>query len=201
MVAAVCGGGSRRSWLAVTWIVHLPTNLLWDWRQGPGRSSERSHLREMVPTLPGEALVVADIGFGGFDLLWHLTRSGVGFLIRCASNTTLLTEFARYQIERRGPVSYVYLWPTHRRSHPPLKLRLIVLKRKGERVYLLTNVTDSQRLSRSMALEFCAARWDIEVEYRSLKQTMGRRKVLAKTPEAGAMELAGNILALAVLML
>jgi hypothetical protein len=80
-------------------------------------------------------------------------------------------------------------------------LRLIVLKRRGQRVYLLTNVSDSTRLSRSMASDLYAARWGIEVGYRSLKQTLGRRKVLARTPQAGAMELAGNILALALLML
>ena len=82
-----------------------------------------------------------------------------------------------------------------------MRLRLIVLKRGGQRVYLLTNVLDSTHLSRPMASKFYAARWGIETEYRALKQTMGRRKVLAKTPEPGAAELAGNILALAMLVL
>ena len=65
----------------------------------------------------------------------------------------------------------------------------------------LTNVSDSTRLSRSIASDLYAARWGIEVGYRSLKQTLGRRKVLARTPQVGAMELAGNILALGLLML
>ena len=33
----------------VTWITPLPSNVLWDWRQGPGTSSERAHLRERLP--------------------------------------------------------------------------------------------------------------------------------------------------------
>ena len=41
----------------------------------------------------------------------------------------------------------------------------------------------------------------IEVEYRGLKQTLGRGKVLAKTPEPGEMELAANMLAMALLLL
>ena len=41
----------------------------------------------------------------------------------------------------------------------------------------------------------------VPASYRALKQTMGRRKVLAKTPTPGAMELAGNVLALAMLVL
>jgi hypothetical protein len=185
----------------VTWVTHLPSNLLWDWRQGPGTSSERAHLREMLPTLPASTLLVADVGFCGFDLLWTLWCSGVHFLVRCASNTTLLTDRSRSQIERKGQHCYLYLWPQQNAGLPPLRLRVIVLKSRGRRVYLLTNVVDSTRLSRPMAGELYRARWGIEVGYRSLKQTMGRCKVLARTPEAGASELSGSILALGLLML
>ena len=68
-------------------------------------------------------------------------------------------------------------------------------------MYLLTNVLETPRLSRSMAGELYSARWGIELAFRGLKQTLARRKVLARTPEIGAMELAGNILALALLLL
>ena len=78
---------------------------------------------------------------------------------------------------------------------------MIVLKRDGKRVYLLTHVLESPRLSRSMAGELYRARWGIEVAFRGLKQTLARRQVLARTPEIGAMELAANILALALLLL
>jgi hypothetical protein len=185
----------------ITWITHLTTNLIWDWRQGPGNSAERTHLRKMIPSLPKPVLLVADAGFGGFDLLWRLSRAGIDFLIRCGGNTTLLVEGAFQQIVREGGQLYVYLWPKNRRRRKPLRLRLIVLKRGGKRVYLLTSVLDSTRLSRPMASKIYAARWGLETEYRAMKQTMGRRKVLAKTPGPGAMELAGNILALALLVL
>ena len=185
----------------ITRLIHLPTKMMWDWRQGPGNSSERTHLREMIPSLPASSLLVADTGFGSFDLLWQLSDAKVKFLIRCAGSTTLLVEETRQRIERRGECRYVCLWPKNRRRHKPLRLRLIVLKRGGKRVYLLTNVLESPRLSRSMAGELYRARWGIEVEFRGLKQTLARRKVLARTPEVGAMELAANILALALLLL
>ena len=185
----------------ITWITHLPTNLIWDWRQGPGNSAERVHLRQMIASLPKPLLLVADAGFGGFDLLSSLSRAGIEFLIRCGTNTSLLVEGAFQQIVREGGQQYVYLWPERCRHQKPLRLRLMVLKRGGQRVFLLTNVLESTRLSRPMASKIYAARWGIETEYRALKQTMGRRKVLAKTPEPGAMELAGNILALAMLVL
>ena len=185
----------------VTCMVHLPSRVIWDWRQGPGDSSERAHLRDMIPGLPADVLLVADIGFGGFPLLRDLNEAGVSFLIRCASNTTLLVAETRQRIERRGGCRYVYLWPLNHRRQSPLRLRLIVLKSGGRRVYLLTNVMESTRLSRPMAGELYAARWGIEIHYRSLKQTMEHRKLLARNPRAGAMELAGNILALILLML
>lgn len=185
----------------VTCVIHLPSRVIWDWRQGPGDSSERAHLREMIPGLPAHVLLVADIGFGGFALLRDLAQAGVSFLIRCASNTTLLVEGTRQQIERRGEHRYVYLWPVKQRRQPPVRLRLIVLKSGGRRVYLLTNVMESARLSRPMAGTLYRARWGVEVSYRSLKQTMEHRKLLARDPQAGAMELAGNILALTLLML
>ncbi len=113
----------------MTWLVHLPTLLLWDWRQGPGTASERDHLRQMQATLPPQALIVAHGGFGGFDFLSDLDQAGVAFLVRCVGNTTLKTELTDTQIERRANVDDVFLWPGNRRGQRPLRLRLIVLKR------------------------------------------------------------------------
>jgi len=185
----------------VTWLIQLPSALIWDWRQGPGTSGERTHLRQMLCDLPAGTLLVADAGFVGFDLLWKLVQAGVDVLVRCASGTTLLTDAPPAQIETRGEHGTVYLWPKKRRRQLPLRLRLIVLKRGGKRVYLLTNVRESTRLSRKTAGELYAARWGVETSYRALKQTLDRRRVLAKTPDIGELELAANILALAMLLL
>jgi hypothetical protein len=185
----------------VTWLIHLPTGLVWDWRQGPGNSSERRHLAHMIDDLPRQTLLVADAGYVGFDLMRRLAESGADFLIRCGSNVRLLVEDTRQQIERDGQSQRVYLWPMNRRYAPPLVLRLIVLKRNGKRVYLLTTVREVARLSRQMASQIYAARWSIEVGFRSLKRTLGHYRVRSKTPAAGAMELAAYVLALAMLML
>jgi hypothetical protein len=197
-----CGRDKTHPQWWVTWAIHLPTSMIWEWRLGSGDSSERDHLRAMLPTLPPGSLVVADIGFGGLNLLRELTQAGVCFVIRCGSNTTLLVDKTRQEIERAGGCRYVHLWPRRgRKSRHPLRLRLIVVKERGRRMYLLTNVMEPARLSRPMAAELYHARWGIEVEYRGLKQTMARRKILARTPEPGEMEAAGAILAMALLLL
>jgi hypothetical protein len=47
----------------VTALVHLTTGIPWAWWLGRGNASEHDHLRRMIPTLPGRALVVADAGY------------------------------------------------------------------------------------------------------------------------------------------
>jgi hypothetical protein len=106
----------------VTTRIHLPSRLLWSWRQGDGKSSERGHLRQ------------------------------------------------------------------------------IHLKRRGKSIYLLTNVLETTRLPARLAGELYAARWGVEVNFRGLKQTLERRRLLARTPDIGALELAGNLVALGLLL-
>jgi hypothetical protein len=185
----------------MTWLVHLPSLQLWDWRQGPGTSSERGHLLEMLGGLLARALIVADAGYVGFEFLSRIGESGRHFLIRCGSNVRLLVEGELRSIDELHDRHGVYVWPAEHGDRPPLRVRVIVLKRGGKRVYLLTNVLEPARLSRAMASDIYSARWGIEVNYRGFKQTMERSKVRSKTPAPGAMELAGNILAMALLRL
>ena len=158
----------------VTLLMHLRTGLLWDWRAGGGRDGERAHLGDMLKDLPASTLLVADAGFVGFDLLNDLHARGAKFLIRCCSNVTLLTEHVERRIDRRPTGTFVFLWPAGRRNQPPLILRLIVLKRRGRQVYLMTNELEPTRLSRRMACELYAARWGIEVGYALLARNVSR---------------------------
>ena len=192
--------GSGPQWW-VTTLIHLPSRVLWDWRQGPGTASERGHLRQMLGRLPTGTLLLADAGFTGFALLGCLQRRGIDFLIRCGAHVHLLRDDSRAR-RAAGPEEsqWVYLWPQRCRRQRPLRLRLIVLKRGRRRMYLLTNVLEPTRLPRRVAAELYAARWGIEVNYRSLKQTLERRQLQARTPAAGHWELAGNLLALALLL-
>ncbi len=188
---------------ALTALIHLPSRILWDWRQGPGTASERGHLRAMLADLPAPTLLLADAGFTGFDLLGAMQSQGLHFLVRCGANVRLLfRDEALLEIEPgRGGDARVLLWPQDRRHEPPLELRLIVVARRARRMYLLTNVLKRERLPRKQAAHLYGARWGIELKYRDLKQTLGRRKLLADSPEMSAWELAGSVLALALLLM
>lgn len=175
-------------------LVHLGSMLPWDFGIGGARESERSILRRLVGRLPEDALLVADAGYTGFDLLSELRASGVSFLIRVGRGARLLTELGDH---RREGKNIVYLWPDAARDRPPLRLRLIQVGG----VYLITDVTDPRRLSKRLASELYRRRWGLEVAFRSLKQTLERRKVRSCAAPNAMRELAWSIVGLWTLTL
>ena len=171
--------------LLLTTVYHIATGVVWSWRRGGSEDSERAQLRDMLCELPGNTLLVADAGFVGYDIMQLLKKEGHSFVIRVGSNMTLLQKLG-YACETHK--STVYLWPGNRRKLPPLTLRWVLLERDGKKMALLTNV-DRTRLSDNEIAMIYAQRWGIEVMYRSLKQTMGKRSLRSGTPERAKVEL------------
>src|SRR5262249_49801414 len=98
--------------LWVTALVHLPTGLVWSWWLGKADASERTHLERLLPTLPPQALVIADAGYQGFELASAMIRRGGDFLIRVSTQTTLHTAQATPPDAWRDGA--VVLWPGRR---------------------------------------------------------------------------------------
>lgn len=182
---------SPQMWLTLLW--DAATGLPWNWRTGPSDSSEREHLREMLPKLPRNTLITADAGFVGYDFWKSILDEGLSFVIRVGSNVKLIRGlgYAR-QYEHT-----VYLWPERamKKKQPPLALRLIVLHDGKEPVYLVTNLTKSQ-LSDRQAGQVYELRWGIEVFFRTFKQTFKRRKLCSRTPDYAELELDWALLSL-----
>jgi hypothetical protein len=183
--------------LLVTCLFHIGTGLLWDFcGDGLKGSSERGQLGRMQPTLPAHAMLLADAGFTGYDLLKSLLDGGRHFVIRVGSNVRLLKKLG-YRVREHGQV--VYLWPEqkqgrtgrHGRRLPrdlskvsvPLVLRLITLvDERGRKMALLTDVLDRRKLSDASAARMYALRWGVEVAWRGLKQTLGRSRLHSASP-------------------
>jgi hypothetical protein len=177
----------------LTTMRHMGLGLPWDFRLGPGTDSERRHLEEMLPSLPKKSMIVADAGFCGYELCQRTVRAGHSFVLRVGGNVTLLTELGFHFQERDG---LVYLWPTKLRDQPPLALRLIKLVHKQQTIFLLTNLLDEEELSTKDAASIYKSRWEIEVFYRSYKQTLDRHTLLSRTPENCLLETTWVLLAL-----
>lgn len=163
----------------LTTLWHMGLGLPWDFRVGPGTDSERRHLEDMLDDVPPNSLIAADAGFVGYGVCQRVLKAGHSFLLRVGSNITLLRGLGWEHEQRDG---LVYLWPLAHRDSPPLVLRLIVLQRGKQKIYLLTNVLDPEQLSDEDAGMLYEMRWGVEVFYRSYKQTLSRRRLLSRTP-------------------
>ena len=174
----------------LTTLFHVGTGLVWDFRRGDARASERAHLLAMLPALPRRrCLLLADAGFTGYDLLAALRGTGRSFVIRVGRNVRLLRKLGWVADEHDG---VVYLWPAKARDRrdPPLVLRLVTLTDgRNRRTHLLTDVLDRAALPDAAVGALYRRRWGVELLYRSLKQTMGRRRLLCGSPAAATAEL------------
>jgi hypothetical protein len=183
-------GGKRKSGpqqLLVT-LMHVGTGLPWSWRRGPATASERGLLLEQLHVLPAGVLLLMDAGFTGYDFLSTLRQAGHEVLVRAGANLTLLKKL-KWAVEERGDL--VYLWPeaAQGKKCPPLVLRrIVVIDGRNRRMCLLTSVEEAQ-MSVGEAVELYRQRWGIEVLYRGLKQTLGRRKMLSDAPHHAQVEL------------
>jgi len=148
---------SPQLWLTLLW--HVGSGLPWAWRTGPSGASERAHLADMLPELPAQALLVADAGFGGYELWQTLLTTGHHFVIRVGANVRLLRHLGWV----REHAQVVYLWPdaAARKQQPPLVLRLVVVQDGKQPVYLVTNLAKTHLSDRQVATIY-GARWGVE---------------------------------------
>jgi hypothetical protein len=187
-----CAGKERTApQLFLTTLWHMGLGVPWDYRIGPGTSSERRHLEAMAADLPANALIVADAGFVGFDLCRRIEAAGQRFLLRVGANVHLLRKLG-YAFHENGAT--VYLWPSGQQHEPPLVMRRIVVRDGQRRMHLLTNVLEATALTDSSAAALYRMRWGVEVFYRSCKQTLEKRKLQSRTPKAAEIELHGAVL-------
>lgn len=190
------GGIGPQAWLTMT--LHLATGLCWSWKIGKANSDERGHLGRMLDGLPGNALLVADAGYTGYELWKRLTDSGRSILIRVGANVRLLRDLGCEVKEHEG---VVYLWPQRRRQagEPPLVLRLIRLHDGRKEVVLITDVLDDSRLTDKQAAGFYRLRWGLELWFRAMKQTLDRREMRSDAPVQAALELRWSVVGLSLL--
>jgi hypothetical protein len=188
------GKGKTTPQQLVTVLFHVATGLLWAWRRGRGDAAERTHLREMIDLLPARTLLLADAGYTGYELLKSLQAAGHDFIVRVGANVKLLRQLG-YAMKEHADT--VYLWPQARQKHDlPLTLRLVRVTKQGQAAYLLTSVREKSRLTDLAVGQLYRQRWGVEVAYRSLKQTLGGRKMRSGSPRGAERELDWMLLGL-----
>jgi Transposase DDE domain len=186
-------------WITLLW--HMGLRMPWSWKTGPSYSSERDHFRQMLveQKFPKNTMFCADAGFTGYDLWKEMIDAGHSFLIRVGANVTLLRKLG-YVREKEG---VVYFWPkgAARKQQPPLVLRLLHLQVGRCTMSLVTNVLDDKKLGDKEAIRLYRLRWGVELQFRTVKQTFGRRKLRSRTAARAYVELDWSLLGLWMIQL
>jgi hypothetical protein len=184
----------------VTALVHLSLGLLWSWRLGTSAASEREHLVRLLSTLPRLALLVADAGFLGYELMEKLLANNVNFLIRLSSGAPLYAA-ERLRLSRDGD-AVVYYWPqwAQKEGKKPLPVRVLRIRGRNGDVWLMTNVFDQAKLSRKSASTFYRWRWRNEGLFRTYKRTLGKLKLMTRGVALIHREAEGSLLAVQLLL-
>lgn len=200
------GLNGRHGQMPQAWITTLRhvSGLTWGWIVDRGDASERNHLRLMLSWLPFKTLIVTDAGYTGFDLWMAILDAKHNFLCRVGANARLIHKLAdacHMQAFIRPGTNILYLWPQDQQKSRclPIVLRLIVSHNGKHPVYLVTSVLDSNLLSDQQAIRIYAGRWQVELWFRSLKQTMGAGKLCSQNPQQAQIEFSFAAMALAVL--
>jgi hypothetical protein len=190
--------GTPQLW--VTAVLHLGLGVLWSWRLGTGNANEREHLRLLLNTLPRGALLVADAGYVGYELMASLHAAGLAFLLRLSERAPLyVPDKSSLKKYREG---LVYYWPQNMQNQdlPPLPVRVWRIRGDKGDVCLITNVLDEQRLPKSSASKFYRWRWRNEGLFRTYKRTLGKVKLLSRTVAQVHREAEGSLLATQLLL-
>jgi hypothetical protein len=182
---------SPQLWLTLLW--QVGSGLPWAWRTGPSGASERDPLVALVPELPAHALLVADAGFVGYAVWQALLTAGHHFVMRVGANVHLVRQLGW----TREHAQVVYLWPDQaaRKRQPPLVLRLVVVHDGKPPVYLVTDLARSRLRDRQVTTMY-AARWGIEVFFRTFKHTFGCRKRRSRAAQNAQLELDWSLIGL-----
>jgi hypothetical protein len=184
----------------LTTLVLLPLGVVWSWCWGKGTASEHHHLRQLLRTLPRQALIVADACYLGYELFTAIRQAHAAFLVRLSSRAYLYTtEQVPLAAWTEG---LVYYWPSavQAQGGPPIPARLLRVKGRKADVWLLTSVLEPPQLSHATAGQVYRWRWRNEGLFRDYKRLLQKVKLSSRTVALVHREAEGSMLALQLLL-
>ncbi|ENB3329859.1 IS4 family transposase, partial [Escherichia coli] len=163
---------------------------------GTMKNSENELAEQLIEQTGDNTLTLMDKGYYSLGLLnaWSLAGEHRHWMIP-------LRKGAQYEeIRKLGKGDHLVKLktsPQARKKWPGLgnevTARLLTVTRKGKVCHLLTSMTDAMRFPGGEMGDLYSHRWEIELGYREIKQTMQRSRLTlrSKKPELVEQELWG----------
>lgn len=180
--------------------MELTSHLLTAAAFGTMKESEYTLAEKLIEQTGDNTLTLLDKGYYSLGLLnaWHQAGESRHWMIP-------LKKGAQYEeVRKLGKGDHLIRMktsPQARKKWPELgeemTARLLTFTRKGKVCHLLTSMTDCMRYPGGEMTELYGHRWEIELGYREIKQTMllSRLTLRSKKPELVEQELWGVLLA------
>lgn len=178
----------------------LTSHLLTTAAFGTMGESEYTLAEKLIAHTGGNTLTLLDKGYYSLDLLnaWNQAGEHRHWMIP-------LRKGAQYEeVRKLGKGDHLVKLktsPQARKKWPEsgeeITARLLTVTREGKVCHLLTSMTDAMRFPGGEMAELYSHRWEIELGYREIKQTMqlSRLTLRSKKPERVEQELWGVLLA------
>ena len=142
---------------------------------GPAKEHDRCRLEQLCAGLQAGEIVLFDKGYYVFDYFWSLTRRGVHFVTRSKDNLA-------YRVVKRLPKSkdprilkdeLIVLKTPQSKVDYPGQLRLVtaLVELDGEE-RVMVFLTNNLEWSPTSVAELYRCRWQIEVFFKQIKQTL-----------------------------
>jgi hypothetical protein len=139
----------------------------------------REQAKALLGSLKAGALVLADLGYFGFEWFDHLTELGYSWISRVKSYTTVVVEHTYYEA---GDTFDRLVWLGARNIHGKYVVRQVQFRQGGQLHQYFTNVCDPTVLPLWEIARLYARRWDIELAFLTLKRELGLHLIWSSKP-------------------
>lgn len=139
-------------------MIHLPNP----------NQNDRKVARQLVENLPKGSLILADLGFFGFNWFDQLTDWKMWWISRLRKKTTYEVIHTFYQ--GRNLFDGIVWLGKYRSDKAAHAVRLVTFTLGKTEFQYITNVLDPQRLSLHDIAVLYARRWDIELAFKMVKR-------------------------------
>lgn len=182
-------------------VISLSCGAVLEWATGPcegKRTGETALLWQLAHRLRPGDVVIMDRYFSGYFLLTWLIRQGVDVVVR--QHQLRHTDFRRGK--RLGAKDHIVAWERPPRpswmdvaTYAAMPEALVLREVRVGGLTLVTTLTDAGQVSKQDLLALYHARWQVELDLRSIKTVMRMEVLRCKSPEMVKKEIAVHLLA------
>lgn len=162
-------------------------------------SSELGLFRRLGAALQPGDVMLADAFYCNYFLIATLARAGIDVLFE--QNGARITDFRRGQ--RLGARDHLVRWPKPEarpewmtpEQYREFPNELRVRETRTDHQVLVTTMLDHRRTSKADLADLYSRRWNVELDLRNIKTTMGMEVLHCQTPDMNEKELWVHLLA------